>query len=528
MWERHFRLTRLVAEQPPNVCSPRAAIVCLDENRPKVRHPDALLRLFRRSADNLIISRYFYDELCFRMFHPAKLPKLLLWRNGRFPPLAAIPARGAENSCWRSASVASGHSCASEPSLGYKARMSAASPPDPIAASAEQPPDLSYGTLFLRFLRFGCLAFGGPVAQIAMIRRELVEEERWIGSGSFNRLLAVMQALPGPEAHELCVHLGVRAKGRLGGLLAGLGFMLPGFVLMLALAWLYTRLDIEGTFLGALFLGVQAAVLAVILRAVHRIGKHILLDGWLWAIGLASVAATLAGLSFWIVLPAAGAAYALAAGRRSWLPIVILAVAGLVAALAMRSGAGSAATTTIVTDIAPTTLALFIAGLKGGLLTFGGAYTAIPFVRNDTVGRGWMTDAQFLEGLALSGVLPAPLVIFATFAGWVCGGLAGAFAITAGMFLPAFAFSLILYERLEAIAEHKGLQAFLSGIAAGVVGLIAVTLFDLGRAAIDETPNLIASIAIFVAAFGILLGWKSKLATPAALAFGAAMGFALI
>ena len=84
-----------------------------------------------------------------------------------------------------------------------------------------------------------------------MVRRELVKEEKWIGSGSFNRLLAVMQVLPGPEAHELCVHLGVRAKGRIGGLLAGLGFMLPGFLLMLALAWAYTKLMIEGSWLGA-------------------------------------------------------------------------------------------------------------------------------------------------------------------------------------------------------------------------------------------------------------------------------------
>ena len=133
-----------------------------------------------------------------------------------------------------------------------------------------RPPELSYPALFLRFLRFGMMAFGGPVAQIAMIRRELVDEERWIPSDRFNKLLAVMQVLPGPEAHELCVHLGIRAKGRLGGVLAGLGFMLPGLVLMLALAWAYTRLPIQGTVFGAIFLGVQAAVIAVIVRAIHR------------------------------------------------------------------------------------------------------------------------------------------------------------------------------------------------------------------------------------------------------------------
>jgi chromate transporter len=396
--------------------------------------------------------------------------------------------------------------------------------PSPQSEKAYQPPDLTYPALFIRFLRFGFMAFGGPVAQIAMIRRELVEEEKWIGSDSFNKLLAVMQVLPGPEAHELCVHLGIRAKGRLGGLLAGLGFMLPGFLLMLALAWLYTRLRIEGTMLGALFLGVQAAVLAIILRAVHRIGVHILLDRWLWATGVLAAAASLLGVSFWIVLPAAGAAYALATTGRPWLATLVLGVAVIAASLTTDAGGVWATKTAARTDTAPTTLALFIAGLKGGLLTFGGAYTAIPFIRNDTVGRAWMTDGQFLDGLALSGVLPAPLVIFATFVGWISGGPTGALAITAGMFLPAFAFSLVLYERLEAIAEHRHLQSFLAGVAAGVVGLITVTLIDLGRNAMVRTPSTIASVIIFVLALTVMYRWKSKLSTPVVLGLGTLVG----
>jgi chromate transporter len=399
-----------------------------------------------------------------------------------------------------------------------------------VAAEAQEdearPPELGYAALFLCFLRFGFLAFGGPVAQIAMIRRELVDEEKWIGSASFNKLLAVMQVLPGPEAHELCVHLGVRAKGRLGGLLAGLGFMLPGFVLMLALAWAYTRLQINGTMLGALFLGVQAAVLAVILRAVHRIGEHILLDPWLWTVAIGAGAASFAGVSFWIVLPASGAVYTLASTRRYWLAATLLLVAGGLAAAIWAGDLGTSRAEGIVREPAPGALALFLAGLKGGLLTFGGAYTAIPFVRTDTVGRGWMTDAQFLDGLALSGVLPAPLVIFATFVGWICGGLAGALAITAGMFLPAFAFSLIFYEHLESVAEHKRLQSFLSGVAAGVVGLIAVTLVDLTRAAAERTPSLAPSIAIFGVALAVIYQWKSKLATPVVLGLGALAGAA--
>jgi chromate transporter len=392
----------------------------------------------------------------------------------------------------------------------------------------EHPPKLTYLSLFLRFTRFGLLAFGGPVAQIALIRRELVEEEKWIGSDSFNRLLAVMQVLPGPEAHELCVHLGMRAKGRIGGLLAGLGFMLPGFLLILVLAWAYTKLAIDGTWLGALFLGVQAAVLAVVLRAVHRIGEHILTDPWLWAAAILSAAATAAGVSFLIVLPVAGAIYALSAERRFLLVGLASSVAALLAFLTTSGNEGALAAEVLVAEVRPTTFALFLAGLKGGLLTFGGAYTAIPFVRDDTVGRGWMTDAQFIDGLALSGLLPAPLVIFATFVGYVCGGIPGSLAITVGMFLPAFAFSLIFYDKLEALAEHKALHAFLAGVAAGVVGLIGVTLLHLGHAAIARSPNLLVSGSIFAVAVAILYRWKSKLATPLVLALGAAVGLAAL
>ena len=102
-------------------------------------------------------------------------------------------------------------------------------------------PHQSLGALFLRFLRFGALAWGGPVAQIGMIRHELVEQERWIGRAQFDRVLAVYQVLPGPEAHELCVYFGYLARGRVGGLLAGLGFMMPGCVLMFLMSWLYVR-----------------------------------------------------------------------------------------------------------------------------------------------------------------------------------------------------------------------------------------------------------------------------------------------
>lgn len=123
---------------------------------------------------------------------------------------------------------------------------------------------------------------------------------------------------------------------------------------------------------------------------------------------------------------------------------------------------------------------LFLSGLKAGLLTFGGAYTVIPFLRDNAVGRGWMSDAQFLDGLALSGILPAPLIIFSTFVCYHGGGPLGALAMTAGIFLPAFCFTLFFHDQLERLVDHGALHSFLEGVSAGVVGLIAATTLELG------------------------------------------------
>src|SRR3712207_1734734 len=114
-------------------------------------------------------------------------------------------------------------------------------------------PPQSVGRLFLRFLRFGLLAWGGPVAQIAMVRQELVEEEKWVTPAHFNRALALYQVLPGPEAHELCVYFGMLSRGRVGGLLAGLGFMLPGLLLMLLCSWLYVSFGLDSPWVRAVF-----------------------------------------------------------------------------------------------------------------------------------------------------------------------------------------------------------------------------------------------------------------------------------
>jgi chromate transporter len=380
--------------------------------------------------------------------------------------------------------------------------------------------------IFARFLRFGLLAWGGPVAQIAMIKRELVEEEQWLSPERFNRLLAIYQVLPGPEAHELCVHLGMMKRGRLGGLLAGMGFMLPGLLLILGLAWIYQRLDLDQPEIAAIFLGVQIGVVALIVRAVHRIGEHVLTDKRLWAIGVASAIASWLGVSFWIILPFAGLAYTALAARRFELAAV-LSIVSLAAAIwftgPIEAFKGATAAPLVAAGSVGA-LTLFVSGLKAGLLTFGGAYTAIPFVRNDAVGRGWVSESQFLDSLALSGIIPAPLIIFATFVGYLAGGLAGALAITAGIFLPAFSFGLLFYDRLERVIEDDRLHRLLEGIAAGVVGLIAVTAIQLGWNVAQSIPVPLLGAAIFGASLALLYLWKSKLNVLAVVAGTAMLG----
>jgi chromate transporter len=168
--------------------------------------------------------------------------------------------------------------------------------------------------------------------------------------------------------------------------------------------------------------------------------------------------------------------------------------------------------------------AIFGSGLEAGLLTFGGAYTAIPFVRKDAVERGgWLTDRQFLDGLALGGILPAPLIIFGTFVGYVAGGLPGGLAMTFGIFLPAFAITLVGHETLERVVENRSLHDFLDGVTAGVVGLIAATSVHLFRAGIGTVPQFV----LFAAALAVLYLWPARAAVAVVVLLAALTGLLL-
>jgi chromate transporter len=352
--------------------------------------------------------------------------------------------------------------------------------------------------IFTRFLKFGFLAWGGPAAQIAMISRECVDEERWVSEETFRKTLAVYQVLPGPEAHELCVYFGRIRGGKLGGFAAGLGFMLPGFLLMLGLSVLYVEAGLDERF-EELFYGLKAAVGALVAMAIVRLGRKFVTDVPLAIIAAASLALTLgAGLSFVLVLLAAGLAYELwttagarrgAAGSFSIAPPV--AVALVVGAVTLSL-----------------TAEIFVEGLKAGLLTFGGAYTVVPFLHDTAVdSQGWLTNAEFLDGIALGGMLPAPMIIFSTFVGYLAGGLTGSLAMTFGIFLPAFVFPIFFHRWLVALADNPRIRPFLLGVAAGVIGLIAAVTVEILEESVVDVPAAVLAVA----AFAVLYRYQAKL-----------------
>ena len=395
-------------------------------------------------------------------------------------------------------------------------------------ATAPAVPAEPLGRLFLRFLHFGCLAWGGPVAQIAMLRQAFVEEERWVSSEHFNRVLAMYQILPGPEAHEMCVYFGMLSRGRIGAILAGLGYMLPGFELMFALSWLYVRYGLDThAALAVVFAAIQAAVAALVVRAVARIGRHVLLDRWLWIIAVGSFVAQLLGVGFAVTLVAGGLTYFLA--RRFPPGVATLFAAACCITLAIVAYRTGVELQALQLDDASTgdarssasLAALFLSGLRTGLLSFGGAYTASPILQHDAVIEGaWMSHAQFLDGLGLSGLLPAPLIIFGTFVGFIGGDALGALLLTLGIFLPAFAFTLVAHDPLERLLHHPRVHAFLEGVTAAVVGLIAGTAGSI----LVGTLSSAMTITVFALALAALFYWNTRLLVPIVIAGAALFG----
>jgi chromate transporter len=250
-------------------------------------------------------------------------------------------------------------------------------------------------------------------------------------------------------------------------------------------------------------------VLALILRGIHRIGSRALHDRHLWLIAAASATLGLAGVPFVIPLVGGAVCFALASrGRRSLATLALGAVFALGLVVANQT-ADTEPPTAGESSGSPGVATLAASGFRAGALTFGGAYTAIPFVEADATGNdGWMSRDQFLDGLVLSSVIPAPLVIFATFVGYLGGGTLGAVAMTVGIFLPAFAITLLGHRYLEGAVAYPPLHAALDGVTAGVVGLVAATLLAFTPVAVNSPLGVIT----FLTSMITLYVWRASIA----------------
>lgn len=399
----------------------------------------------------------------------------------------------------------------------------------------------TWPTFLLLWLRVGCLSFGGPAGQIALMHRELVERLRLLDDAAYTRALGLCTLLPGPEAQQLATWCGWRLRGVTGGLAAGLLFVAPGAVVMAALTALYIGYGRAPLLAAALF-GVQAAVLAIVGHALVRMARRSL-DGplaWALAIG-ALVAIAAAGVPFPLVVLAAGL-IGWGFGRRPQATAAPASPVGWSATLRTAIGWAAVwaapvllAALLLGADHPLVTLGAFFA--KMAAVTFGGAYAALAWVAQEAVSQhGWLSARDMLAGLGLAETTPGPLVLVFQFVGGLAGqGMNGPWsapwvgaALGMGMvlwvtFAPSFLWIFTLAPHLDRLAGRPALAAALSGITAAVVGVIASLALFVAR------HVLVEPVGIAVAAGAALLLWRGVGLVSVVLlaaAGGAALGYA--
>src|SRR5437868_7586395 len=350
----------------------------------------------------------------------------------------------------------------------------------------------SWREVFLYFLFLGFVNVGGPVAQITMMYNHMVERRHWLTKDRFVKIMAFCHMLPGPEALQLAIYVGYLKRKLLGGILAGLTFIIPGAVVMIVLSWLYVTygsLPQVNNFLYVL----KPAVLGIITAGIIKLGRAAIRN---WFLGVLLVGAfagmRFAGINFLLILLLAGLLNLLVVeGWPRWrrTPVALPLIIG---------GVGS------VLPFANTRwfqMAWLFLGT--GLFSFGGAYASLVFVQRGAVAQyHWLSDGQLLDGVALSVATPGPFMLFTTFVGYVAGGIPGSALATLFVFLPSFVFVLGGVHYVEKLRENRALQAFLAGVSAAVVGVIAVVSLDLiPGALVDWVTVGISVIAFLLIAF---------------------------
>ncbi|MFL6229217.1 MAG: chromate efflux transporter [Pyrinomonadaceae bacterium] len=355
--------------------------------------------------------------------------------------------------------------------------------------------------VFLYFLLLGFVNVGGPVAQITMMYNHMVERRHWLSKDRFVQVMGFCHMLPGPEALQLAIYVGYLKRGVLGGILAGLTFIVPGAGIMILLSWLYVTYGSLPQVNDALFI-LKPAVLGIIAAGIIKLGRASIKTPLLAALLVGAVIGMrFLGINFLVILLAAGLLHLLI--KEGW-PRLKRGRATM-PALIGGLGLGFALDGSRWLQMAW----LF---LKTGLFSFGGAYASIVFLQRGAVEQyHWLTAGQLLDGVALSVATPGPFMLFTTFTGYLAGGVAGALVATFFVFLPSFVFVLAGASYIEQVRHNRRVQAFLAGASAAVVGVIFVVSLSL----VPEALVGWVSVCIAVAAFLLISLLKRDVALVA-------------
>ena len=355
--------------------------------------------------------------------------------------------------------------------------------------------------VFLYFLFLGFVNIGGPVAQITMMFNHMVEKRRWLSKDRFVKIMAFCHLLPGPEALQLAIYVGYLKRRLWGGILAGLTFIVPGAAVMILLSWLYVKYGRLPQVMNALYV-LKPAVLGIIAAGIIKLGRAAIRSVFLAVLLVGAFAGMrFAGINFLLILLIAGV-----------LNLIVDQGMPLLKKTAPTIPVLIGATGTILPFADSRLFQVAWLFLKTGLLSFGGAYASLVFVQRGAVAQyHWLSDGQLLDGVALSVATPGPFMLFTTFVGYIAGGIPGAAVATLFVFMPSFVFVLCGVHYIEKVRENRALQAFLAGVSAAVVGIIAVVSLDL----IPEALVDWVAIAIAVAAFLLIALLKRDVALVA-------------
>jgi chromate transporter len=336
------------------------------------------------------------------------------------------------------------------------------------------------GSLALLFLKLGTLAFGGPAAHIAMMREEVVVRRQWLADAEFLDLLAASNLIPGPSSTELAIHLGLRLGGWRGLVLAGVCFILPAALLVTAIASLYQRFHMLPQAEGILF-GVKPVVVAIVLHALRSLAQASLRSLPSMVIAAAAFAMAAFGLNELAVLLVCGGAASLLKVRR---PLSVIPL----------WGAGTA-------SVVPVSLwGLFAIFLKVCATVFGSGYVLLAFLQSDLVQRlHWLSNKQLLDAVAVGQVTPGPVFTTATFIGYLLAGIPGAVIATIGIFLPGFLLVAVSGPLIPRLRASPPAAAFLDGVTAGSLSLIAWVLLLMGRTALIDPISIGIALVSFLA-----------------------------